>query len=65
MVKRPRGAAAQIAITGGASSFAFDDQRIGADGGAIRLSTPGWDSAPDRWTLELAGGASSLSVTEQ
>lgn len=64
VVKRPRGTAAQILIRGGASSFVFDDQRIGAVGGAIRLSTPGWDSAPDRWTIELNGGASSLSVTE-
>ncbi|HEX3759689.1 MAG TPA: MarR family transcriptional regulator [Kofleriaceae bacterium] len=65
VVKRPRGTAARIVIRGGASSFVFDDQRIGADGGEIRLSTPGWDSAPDRWTIELAGGASNLSVTEQ
>jgi DNA-binding MarR family transcriptional regulator len=64
VVKRPRGTAAQIVIRGGASSFVFDDQQIGAVGGAIRLSTPGWDSAPDRWTIELTGGASSLSVTE-
>lgn len=64
-VKRPRGTAAQIAIRGGASRFVFDDQRIGADGGEIRLATPGWDRAPDRWTIELAGGASHISVTEQ
>jgi DNA-binding MarR family transcriptional regulator len=64
-VKRPRGAAAQIVIRGGASGFVFDDQQIGAVGGTIRLPTPGWDSASDRWTIELTGGASSLSVTEQ
>lgn len=64
VVKRPRGTAAQIAIRGGASSFVFDDQRIGADD-AIQLSTPGCDGAPDRWTIELTGGASSVSVTEQ
>jgi DNA-binding MarR family transcriptional regulator len=65
VVKRPRGTAAQIVIRGGASGFVFDHQRIGAVGGATRLSTPGWDSAPDRWTIELTGGASNLSVTEQ
>jgi DNA-binding MarR family transcriptional regulator len=63
VVKRPRGTAAQVMIRGGVSRFVFDDQRIGAD--EIRLSTPGWDSAPDRWTIELTGGASSVSVTEQ
>lgn len=65
VVKRPRGTAAQIVVRGGASSFVFDDQRIGAVGGTIRLSSSGGDSAPDRWTIELTGGASSLSVTEQ
>jgi DNA-binding MarR family transcriptional regulator len=64
VVKRPRGAAAQLMIRGGASSFVFDDQRIGAVGGTIRLSTPGWDSTADRWTIELTGGASGLAVTE-
>lgn len=64
VVKRPRGSSAQIVIRGGASSFVFDDQRLGAVGGATRLATPGWDTAPDRWTIELTGGASSLSVTE-
>jgi len=65
VVKRPRGSAAQIVIRGGASGLVFDDQRIDAVGSATRLATPGWDSAPDRWSIELTGGASSLSVTEQ
>jgi DNA-binding MarR family transcriptional regulator len=65
VVKRPRGTAAQIVVRGGASSFVFDDQRIGADGGEIRLSTPGWARATDRWTIELTGGASNVSLTEQ
>jgi DNA-binding MarR family transcriptional regulator len=65
MVKRPRGTAAQVAVRGGASNFVFDAQQLGAVGSAIRLSTPGWDTAPDGWTIELTGGASSVSVTEQ
>lgn len=64
-IKRPRGAAAQIAIRGGASNLVFDDQRVPAVGNAIQLASPGFDAASDRWTIELTGGASSLSVTEQ
>jgi DNA-binding MarR family transcriptional regulator len=64
-VKRPRGTAAQLMIRGGASNLVFDDQQLGAVGGTIRLSTPAADSEPDRWTIEVTGGASSLSVTEQ
>lgn len=65
VVKRPRGTAAQVSVRGGASNFVFDDQQLGAVGSALKLSTPGWESAPDGWTIELTGGASSVSVTEQ
>src|SRR5439155_1236132 len=47
-----RGTAAQIAVRGGASNLVFDAQRLGAVGGPTRLSTPGWDAAPDRWSIE-------------
>lgn len=65
VIKRPRGTAAQIAIRGGASGLGFDDQQLGAVGGAIRLASSGWDGEADRWTIEVTGGASNLSVTEQ
>jgi len=64
-VRRPRGTAAQVSIRGGASNLAFDAQRLGAVGGATRLSTPGWETASDRWSIELTGGASDLSVVEE
>jgi DNA-binding MarR family transcriptional regulator len=64
-IQRPRGTAAQVVVRGGASNFVFDAQRLGAVGSATRLATPGWDSASDRWSIELTGGASDLSVTEQ
>ncbi|HUQ07445.1 MAG TPA: MarR family transcriptional regulator [Kofleriaceae bacterium] len=63
-VRRPRGTAVQIVVRGGASNVTFDAQRLGAVGSATRLATPGWDNAPDRWSIELTGGASELSVTE-
>lgn len=64
-IRRPRGTAAQISVRGGASNLVFDAQRLGAVGGPTRLSTPGWDAAPDRWSIELTGGASDLSVIEE
>jgi DNA-binding MarR family transcriptional regulator len=64
-IRRPRNSAAQISVRGGASSLAFDSQRLGAVGGATRLSTPGWDTASDRWSIEVTGGASDLSVLEE
>ena len=65
VIRRPRGTAAQISVRGGASNLVFDAQRLGAVGGPTRLSTPGWDAAPDWWSIELTGGASDLSVIEE
>ena len=65
VIRRPRGTAAQISVRGGASNLVFDAQRLGAVGGPTRLSTPGWDASPDRWSIELTGGASDLSVIEE
>lgn len=65
VVRRPRGTAAQVSVRGGASNLAFDSQRLGAIGGATRLSTPGWEAASDRWSVDLTGGSSDLSVVEE
>lgn len=65
VIRRPRGTAAQIAVRGGASNLVFDAQQLGAVGGSTRLSTPGWEGVPDRWAIELTGGASDLSVIEE
>jgi hypothetical protein len=64
-IRRPRGTAMQVSVRGGASNLVFDAQRLGAVGGTTRLSTPGWADTPDRWSLELTGGASDLSVIEE
>jgi DNA-binding MarR family transcriptional regulator len=59
-----RGTATQTSIRGGASNLVFDEQRLGAVGGTTRLSTPGWDTATDRWAIELTGGSSDFSVVD-
>lgn len=64
VVRRPRGVAVRALVRGGASSLAFDAQRLGAVGGTIRLESPGWEDAADRWSIELSGGASDLRVVE-
>ena len=64
MIHRPRGTAAQMVVRGGASNLVFDSQQLGAVGGATRLSSPGWETATDRWAIEVTGGASDLAVTE-
>jgi hypothetical protein len=64
-IRRPPGTAAQISVRGGASNLAFDAQRWARSAARPASSTPGWDAAPDRWSIELTGGASDLSVVEE
>jgi hypothetical protein len=61
-IHRPEGVAARIRVGRGVSELAFDEQRFGAIGGETRLQTPGYDGAADRYDVEVAGGASKLSV---
>jgi DNA-binding MarR family transcriptional regulator len=62
-LRRPAGAEARLRVTGGATSLAFDAQRLGAVGGTVQLETPGYATAEDRYDFELTGGAAGLSVT--
>jgi DNA-binding MarR family transcriptional regulator len=61
-VHRPAGAAVRAAISGGASSLVFDEQKLGAVGGRNVLATPGFDVATDRYELRFSGGASSVTI---
>jgi DNA-binding MarR family transcriptional regulator len=61
-VRRPAGVAAEVRIAGGASRLQFDGQRFGAVGGEVRLASPGFDAANDRYEIQVRGGASRLEI---
>jgi hypothetical protein len=63
-IVRPTGSAAQLQVHGGANRLEFDAQRFGAVGGEVRLASPGWDQAADRYVIEARGGATRLTVHE-
>lgn len=65
IVRRPKGTFVQAIVRGGANSLSFDDERLGSFGSTARFATPGWDDAADRWSIELTGGASDLSVVAE
>jgi hypothetical protein len=65
VVRRPKGTAAQAIVRGGANSLAFDAQHQGSFGSTTRFATPDFESATDRWAIEVTGGANNLSVTEE
>lgn len=61
-VRRPAGVEARVNVKGGAATLVFDEQSFDAVGGAVRLQSPGYDGATDRYEIELSGGASEVSI---
>lgn len=59
---RPRGTEARAEVSGGASSLAFDDQRLGAVGSRTVLASGGFAGAVDRYEIRFTGGASQVTV---
>jgi DNA-binding MarR family transcriptional regulator len=65
LLQRPQGVPMQLQVRGGANRLEFDGQRFGAVGGDLRLASPGWELAEDRYSVEILGGASRLTIQEQ
>jgi hypothetical protein len=59
---RPESAPVEVRVWGGASRLEVDAQRLGAVGGPAVLRSPGFEGAANRYVVEVAGGASHLSV---
>jgi len=64
-IRRPSGVAARIQIGGGASKLALDDQGFGAVGGPVRLESPDYSAAADRYEIEIGGGASKITIERE
>ncbi|HEX7492200.1 MAG TPA: hypothetical protein VF337_10925 [Candidatus Limnocylindrales bacterium] len=61
-IERPLGVAAALTISGGVSEILVDGQsHKGA--GHLSLQTPGADRAADRYEIEVAGGASKITIS--
>jgi hypothetical protein len=63
-ILRPSGVPAELRLQGGANRLEFDEQRFGAVGGDVRLASPEWELASNRYAIEVRGGASRLSIQE-
>ncbi len=61
-LRRPAGVPARLQIGGGASKLELDAQYLGAVGGPVRLETPEYASAQERYDVEIGGGASQIRV---
>jgi DNA-binding MarR family transcriptional regulator len=63
-VVRPAGVPVVLRLGGGAASIELDRQRIGGVGGKTELASVGAESAPDRFTIDLSGGANRIAIRE-
>jgi hypothetical protein len=61
-LRRPGNVPARVHIGGGASKLALDDQGFGAVGGPVRLESPGYSPAANRYEIEIGGGASQVTI---
>jgi DNA-binding MarR family transcriptional regulator len=60
--RRPAKAAVEVVVTGGASELRVDRRKLDAGAGVVRLATDGYESATDRYSIEITGGASEIAV---
>lgn len=61
-IRRPAGVEARLNVKSGAATLTFDEQSFDAVGGTVRLQSPGYDEATDRYEIEVSGGAIELTV---
>lgn len=61
-IRRPTGVEARVSVKGGVGTLTFDGQRFDALGGKVRFQSPGYDGASDRYEIEIAGGASEITI---
>ena len=62
LIRRPAGVEAGLILRGGAAKLAFDEQSFDAASGKVRLLSPGYHEASDRYEIEVSGGASEITV---
>jgi DNA-binding MarR family transcriptional regulator len=63
-IERPAGVAVRLRISGGAANVEFDRMKLGPVGGQPNLESPGASAAADRYSVEINGGVSRLTVAE-
>ena len=61
-IRRPAAVPVGASVRGGISRLTLDDQRFGALGGQTRVTTGAWRQAASGYDIEIAGGASHLTV---
>ncbi len=59
---RPAGVPVSLLVRGGAAHLSFDGRQRSASATDLRVSSKAWASTPDRYEIEIAGGAARVTV---
>lgn len=61
-IRRPAGVGARLSAHGTVSKLTFDEQSFGVMGGQVRLQSPGYETASDRYEIEITGNANDITI---
>ena len=61
-ITRPRDVPVALSVRGGVAHLSLDSRTRSASGTDLRTTTPSWASRPDRYEIEIAGGAAELVI---
>jgi DNA-binding MarR family transcriptional regulator len=62
-VRRPADVSARVHLKGWTSTFVFDDQTFSNVGNDVRLQSPGYEVADQRYDIEVSSSASMVTIT--
>jgi DNA-binding MarR family transcriptional regulator len=61
-IRRPADTEARLSVKGGFGNLAFDGEAVQATGGRLQRQSAGFETATDRYEIEISGGAAMISV---
>jgi DNA-binding MarR family transcriptional regulator len=64
-ITRPAGVPVALTAPGGVADLRFDEVRRHASATDLALRSDGWTRSPDRYRVEVGGGAARLTIREQ
>jgi hypothetical protein len=64
-ITRPSGVPVALSAPGGVADLRFDEIRRHASATELALRSDGWGRNPDRYQIEIGGGAARVTIREQ
>lgn len=63
-IQRPPGSVVRLQVKGGYNAVTLDDILVGAMGDKMQIQSPDTGDAPDRYEIEVSGGANEIKIQQ-